>query len=565
MPTITVSKIDLESLIGKKMSFDELQEKLPLVKGEIKDFEGDELKIELADTNRPDLWCAEGIARELRVESSEFRVERQKTKYQIFVDTELKDIRPYIGGFVAKNIKIDEPTLLGLIQTQEKLADGFGRHRKNISIGFYRASQITFPLFYKAVEQESYKFVPLDSDTPQNLKEILESHPKGIEYGSILKGFARFPIFVDENDKVLSFPPIINARDIGELKSGDTEILCEVTGTDLEGVLLILNILSYNLFDRGAKIIPIKVEYPYSTPLGKSIITPYDFNERLTIKKNEFEQLLGMKLNIDEIVRILKNMGYKLPEHQKTRTPEHQISVVEVISPSYRKDIMHPVDVIEDFAIGKGYNSFETEDISFFTIGKPAPVESTLNKVRDIMIGSGFEEIISNILTRKSDDPCSTWVPRSQKSEMIEIENYMTETYSVLRNTLIPSLLNIEAHSPKAGYPHKIFEIGEVVIKDEKTDLRSRTFYNLGVLLAHPEASFSEIHSFLEILSRYLNFTYIFEKGKSPSFIKGRDANIMINKKQKGIIGEIHPQVLENWGIRMPVAVFEIYDIASLH
>ncbi len=547
MPTITVSKKDLENLIGKELFIEELQDKLSLVKGEIKDFEGDEFKIELADTNRPDLWCAEGIARQLKSQISNLK--SQKTESQIFVDAELENIRPYIGGFVAKDIKIDESTLAGLIQTQEKLADGFGRHRKNISIGFYRASQITFPLFYKAVEQESYKFVPLDSNTPKNLKEILESHPKGVEYGSILKGFARFPMFVDKNNKVLSLPPIINARDIGELKIGDSEILCEVTGTDLEGVLLILNILSYNLFDRGAKIIPIKVEYPYQTPLGKSIITPYDFNEKFVVKKSEFEKLLGMKLNIDEIARILKNMGYKL----QVTSDE-----LEVDCPSYRKDIMHSVDVIEDFAIGKGYDTFGTESISFFTVGKPAPIESTLNKVRDIMIGSGFEEIMSNILTQKSE-------VRSQKSEIIEIENYMTETYSVLRNTLIPSLLNVEAHSPKATYPHRIFEIGEVVVKDEKADLRSRTFYNLGVLLAHPGASFSEIHSFLEILSKYLNFTYVFEKANSLSFIKGRVANITVNGKEKGIIGEIHPQVLENWGIRMPVSVFEICDIASLH
>ncbi len=66
MPTIEANYKDLQKLIGRKLSKKEMEEAMLFVKGEVDAWEGNELKIDVKDTNRPDLWSAEGIAREIR-------------------------------------------------------------------------------------------------------------------------------------------------------------------------------------------------------------------------------------------------------------------------------------------------------------------------------------------------------------------------------------------------------------------------------------------------------------------------------------------------------------------
>ncbi|MDD2889281.1 MAG: phenylalanine--tRNA ligase subunit beta [bacterium] len=579
MAGITISKKDLESLLKKALSIAELETLLHSVKGELKETNGDELKIDLDDTNRPDLLCTEGIAREIKnektrrnadVDTEEHR--NLKINHQILVDEGIKDIRPYIGGFIAKGLSLTEGGLAQLIQTQEKLADNYGRNRKNISIGIYNAEEITFPVSYKAVAPEERKFVPLEFDREITLKEILELHPKGKEYAYILKGFSKYPLLEDSKGNVLSFPPIINSNSVGRVETGNSNLFCDITGTNLEQVLLVSNILAQNLKDRGAEIILVEVKYPYDTKLGKNVVLPYDFKEEIKINKTDFEKLLGLKLETAKIIEELDKSGYRttLSNEQFTIKP-----------PSYRRDIMHSVDVIEDFAIRYGYNNFEPEELNEFTVGKTTLIEPIIQKLRKLMIGAGFEEIVSNILTSKNQMLGNV----EPLESIIEIENPVSDTYSVLRNSIVPSLLSVESISSKSVYPHKIFEIGEVVVSDSTVNYGSRTIVNLTALISYPEASFSDLHSVLDILLYYsfpdskqsgnkkdvdgiitkgLGYSNNLQRTEHPSFIKGRAANILVNNKSMGIIGEVHPQVLEDWKIRNPVVVFELKDIEKI-
>ncbi|MCK4353372.1 phenylalanine--tRNA ligase subunit beta [candidate division WOR-3 bacterium] len=561
MPTITISKRDLESLLKRTLTLEKLENLLPLVKGEIKTIEDDELKIELADTNRPDLLCVEGIAREIVAEPFRVRDFLQTPVKEILVAPELKSIRPYIGGFIALGVSLDEIGLQALIQAQEKLADTYGHKRKNIAIGIYNAKKIEFPVFYKAVHPENISFVPLrgegrgeplEFNKSLNLQEIINLHPKGKEYGYILEKASKFPFLEDKKGTPLSFPPIINSKDTGEVKLGDTDIFCEVTGTTIDQVMLAVNIIACNLKDRGGEIYPCKVKYSYTTKFGKEIITPYDFKDSIQIKKQEFENLLGTKLKTREIKENLIKTGYRT---------KIKNNVIKVISPPYRKDIMHKVDVIEDFAIRRGYNSFKPEKLKEFTVGKTTKLQSVIHKTRSLMVGCGFEEIVSNVLTSSTNLFSKMGL---QKGNVVEVENALSESFSVLRNSIIPSLMQVEAVSSKAVYPHKIFEIGEIVIPDPAAELKTKTLINLSALISHPNSNFSELHSFLDSLSYYLGFQYKLKKISHPSFIKGRVGNIMVGAycntplQNIGVLGEIHPQILENWGIKNPVTVFEL-------
>lgn len=555
MPKIEVFKNDIESLLLKKLNPQQLEKVLESAKAELKELADNGIyKIELNDTNRPDLWTAAGLARQinlylqLKEYNYPFFENKINPKYELIVDNKLKNIRAFITGFGVKNINITETLLLELIQNQEKLCTNFGHARRDIAIGIYKLARIKFPVYYKAIKPTDIKFVPLEFEEKMDLNEILEKHPKGIEFGHIIKEYKYYPVIVDNSNEVLSFPPIINSRYIGEIEVGDNEIFIEMTGTNLKNLLLVANLLACDLYDRGGEIIPLKIKFPYETPYGKEIVVPYSFNNEIKIPLEQFNTIIGEIPDKIEIEANLHKMGYK------------QINVTEdklkCKVPDYRQDIMHPVDVIEDFVIGKGYDNFKPEMPSEFTVGSLSSIEIFSDKVRDIMIGMGFQEIISNILNSSNNIYIKMNNP---ENTAVEIANPMTESYNLLRNSIIPSLLEVESISAKAEYPHKIFEVGEILIKSTDENYGTRTLVNLGILSANPKANFSEMRSYIDSLFYYLSIDNYKIKETWLSFlIPGRAAEIIIDKASIGFLGEVHPEILLKWDINMPCVVAEI-------
>jgi phenylalanyl-tRNA synthetase beta chain len=311
-------------------------------------------------------------------------------------------------------------------------------------------------------------------------------------------------------------------------------------------VILAINIMAANLFDRGAKIEPVQVKYPFATELGKTTITPFDFSEPVTISHADIEKALGEVWKDKDIKTYLSSYGYDIKIKNKK---------IAAAPPFFRDDLMHPMDVIEDLAISRGYDTFKPIMPHHFTVGSLSDIEFLSDRIREIFVGIGFQEIISNILTSKNE-----LLSKMNLSDerFVEISNVMSESYSVLRNSLVPSLLRVEAESSKAFYPHKVFEVGEAAVYDENDDMGSRTILNASALIAHPTANFSEMHSYLDMLFYYLNLEYSLEPFKHSSFIAGRAGRIIAKGEQIGEIGEIHPEVLEKWGINCPCACVEI-------
>jgi phenylalanyl-tRNA synthetase beta chain len=568
MPTISIFKQDLEALLSKlgeghrSITTEQLEEWLPLVKGELKgqSQETGELRIELQDSNRPDLWCCEGIARQIRVKQQgklgpyPFLKSRTRSRKQLTVVPGLESVRPYVAACAATGYRVTQDGLVQLIQTQEKLADIFGRKRRTVSIGLYRLSQVEFPVTYDLVKPDEAKFTPLGMDTVMTLGEILLVHPKGLEYGSILSGQGRLPLLRDAKRQVLSFPPIINSRDIGEVRVGDDALFVEVTGTDLAMVILTLNILAMNLADRGATIEPIEVVYPYKTEQGTKVMTPLDLAKARTLPISTIEQALGQPLGIQPIKQALEAYGYQVATGRDT---------VNVTLPPYRQDLMHAMDVVEDVAISRGYRDFQPIMPSQFTVGGLSQVETSSDRVRDLMVGMGFQEIISNILGSPQVFCEAMRLAGTDWGQLVEVDNVMSQNYSALRQWMLPSLLRVEAASSRAFYPHRLFEVGEVARPDITHELGSQTLTVLGALLVHATAHFSEIHSCVDTLFYYLSQTYQLEPLQHPSFLEGRAGRIVSQGKCVGLIGEIHPEVLERWQITVPAVAFEV-DVTQL-
>jgi phenylalanyl-tRNA synthetase beta chain len=547
-----------------------LARELESAKAEVKGFDPatGELKIELNDTNRPDLWSPPGLARHLRIARSGTAPvygffappagaggNGGDAGPEIHVDPALETIRPFVAGFLARGAPLSDAGLKSLIQSQEKLAEGYGRKRRAVAIGAYRAAEIRFPIAYRAADPARERYIPLGFDQPLLLSQILAEHPKGQEYGHLLRGSPRYPLLVDAGGDVLSMPPIVNSQGLGAVAVGDKDLFVEVTGPDLRALLLALNIAAVDLADRGARIEPVTVVYPYDTPFGRRVRTPLDFSAPLPIPRDLIPQLLGEALSDQEVSAGLERSGYR-----SISVPSR--GQITVTPPAYRDDILHPVDVIEDVAIARGFDTFEPILPEEFTVGRLSREQMLGRQLTELMLGAGYQEVISNILTARE-----LLVDRMGRTDseanLVEIENVMSANYAVLRDAIVPSLLAVEAVSSQALYPHRMFEVGEVSTLDPERILGTKTPFLLGALVAHPEATFSELHAVLDTLLYYLGLDYVLEPVAHPSCLPGRAGRILTSGQDAGWIGEIAPACLERWGIAVPASAFEL-DMAVL-
>ncbi len=573
MPKIEVNERLFFSLVGETYNYDELESRLTCGKAELDekpDMSANAaeriIKIELNDTNRPDLWSTAGIARQLRLHKGGAKRDykrffsragkaRDAQNRVVTVDPALKDIRPFMAAFVISGKPIDEPMLLDIIQTQEKLCWNYGRKRRSISMGVYRSASIAWPISYKAVDPDKTSFVPLACDAPMTCRQIITEHPKGKEYGWILKDKAKFPLLVDAKNEVLSMAPIINSATLGAVQVGDSDLLVEMTGTDMLTLTLATSIVACDFADAGYEILPVRVEHPYDTPLGKSVTTPFYFQESTEASLSAINKLLGAELSGGEIRDALERMGCEVEISGET---------VSVWPPEYRNDFLHEVDIIEDVMMGKGMAFFKPERPRDFTIGRLSPLTLFSRKTKSLLIGLGYQEMIFNYLGSGKD-----YIERmnlaghAEGEKVIEISNPMTENYQFVRASILPSLLAAEAPSGNAVYPHRIFEIGKVAYRDEQENTGTKTRQHVGFLTAANDANFNEAASQVASILYYLDHEYSVTESDDPRFIHGRQASIVVKGKKIGIFGELHPGVLENWTITTPCVAGEI-DLEEL-
>ena len=569
MPKIEVNEKLFFNLLGKKYDYDMLEDRLTCGKAELDEKPDTSLpedqrviKIELNDTNRPDLWSTAGVARQLRVHSggkasdySSFMSSKDNVidcgNRLVTVDPQLKDIRPYMIAFVISGKPIDEPMLLDIIQTQEKLCWNFGRKRRTVSMGVYRSSMIQWPVHYKAVDPDNTSFVPLQFEQPMTCRQILTDHPKGKDYGWILKDAPLFPLLTDDKGEIMSMAPIINSATLGAVQVGDSDLLVEMTGSDMTSLLLSANIVACDFADAGYTILPCKVQHPYDTGFGKDIVAPFYFQEPATASLSEINRLLGSQLTPEQATAALEKMG-------NTVTVAGDKVTVQI--PPYRNDFLHEVDIIEDVMMGMELSSFPPEKPRDFTIGRLSPVTLFSRKAKSLMVGLGYQEMIFNYLGSKKD-----YIQKMniEGEKVIEISNPMSENYQFVRPSIIPSLLGAETGSGNAVYPHKIFEIGKIAFLCDEEVTGTRTRQSIGFLTAAGDANFNTAASEVATLLHFLDHQYTVTEANDPRFIPGRQANIMVQDKVVGIFGEVHPAVLENWAITVPCVAGEL-DIEEL-
>jgi phenylalanyl-tRNA synthetase beta chain len=547
MPTIDISLKDLSKLVGEDISLETLDKDAILwVKGEIDGFDDvDIVKIDCKETNRPDLWSTEGMARQIKPLFKERRgipeIKVEESDIYLHVDRSVDEIRPYIAAAVVENIEITQDILKQLIQLQEKVCMTFGRKRKVVAMGLYDFNKIQSPITYKAVKPTEIKFRPLDSSKEMTPKEILKEHPKGIQYKNILKDAQKYPILIDSNNVVLSMPPIINSEASGKVTENTKNLFVEVTGTKAEEVKVALRVIIAALHDRGGTIKSVKIDYG-----EEKVITPNFAPRKMKIPFEQIEQITGLQLTLKELKELLEKFSYNVKKSK---------NALEVEYPAYRQDILHPIDVIEDILIAYGFNTIEPIVPVIATVGDLDPLEVFCESVRESIVGFGAQELLNFTLTSKE---VLFKKMNTEEKEIVEIANPVSQRWTTFRNRVLPSLMLFFEKNTSEEYPQQIYELGEVVSIDENAETRCNTKKHLAWALASKETSFTKSKQMFDHLLKGLGLEYTIEEDNHTSFIEGRCGKVIIKGIEVACLGEIHPKVIENFGLNFPICCFEI-------
>ncbi len=533
MATIKIPKKEIEKY-AKITS--ELLEKMNLMGIPIEAMHEDEIEFEVMP-NRPDTLSVQGYLRAFKSYIGKepglkkYKISAPEKNYKIKIDSSVKNIRPFTVCSIIKNLSFNNEKIKEIIDLQEKLHHTLGRKRKKIAIGIYPLEKINLPIRYIALHPDKIKFIPLETSKEMTGRQILQKHPAGKEYAHLLNGFEKYPVFIDSKNNILSMPPIINSNETGKITESTKEIFIECSGFDLSILKKTLNIIVTTFADMGGKIYQMELDYT------KKIITPDLEPETMPLSIKNTNSLLGLNLNETDISSLLEKMGYS-----------YKSGNVQI--PAWRTDILHEVDIIEDIAIAYGYDSLEPEIPNISTAGEESKESKIKSKLSEILIGLGLIEISSYHLIKQEE-------VQKNMEKAIELEDSKTD-YKFLRPNLLIPVLRILSENKDNEYPQKIFEIGTVFSPDLENQAETSILEKENLIIALTPSNFTEIKQVLDYLAKILNLSYTFKETIKKELIEGRTAQIIVNDKPIGYIGELHPKTLKERNIKMPVSVLEI-------
>ena len=545
LPTITLDKERFSSYVGRELSVEDMAKWLPWIGTDTEEVGQDYVKIEY-NPNRVDFCSYAGVARAYQ------GLMGWKTNFPQFVvtpgnitltvDKSVNKVRPFVVSAIVRGLNIDHDSIRELMEMQEALHWMIGRDRKKASIGVHNLDAVKPPFHYITCAPEEIKFIPLDKNEEMTPKEILEKHEKGVAYKSEVDFASRYPLIVDSNGAVLSFPPIINGE-LTRVVEDTQNLFIDVTGTELNAIQRSLNVLVTALADMGATIESVKVKYPDS-----QLITPDLSPQRMELRVGYSNERLGANFSDEQTIEALN--------HSRLGARISKNGLLEVIIPSYRTDILHEIDLVEEVAIGYGVYNLEPTKPTSVTTGKSHEVSILTSYVRRIMVGLGFTEALNFVLTNEFDHYNKM---RRKPTGLVKLANPVSTDYSIIRTELLPSLLKNLAVSKHHVYPQNMFEVSDVITLNEDSETYTERRIHLAAVSSHPSANFTEIKSILESLLRNLDWNdWTIEEKFNESFIQGRSAKISIKNCELGIVGEIHPEVLNNFELENPTGAFEL-------
>ena len=537
MPVVELSYTRLQKLIGK-VSKKQISDSLPFLGLDIESENKDLIRIEYSP-NRPDYSTDFGIALGLQgllgIKTGAIKLNVKKSKkYKISVKSEVSKIRPFVTGIVATNGKIDDKTIKQFMTMQEDLHFGIGRKRKKSSIGIHDLDTISFPLVYTTTNRD-YKFIPLNSKKELSISEILKNTDVGKDYGSILGNSPKVPLILDANQQTVSFPPIINAV-VTTVTTKTKNLFVEVTGINKVDAEDMLSVVATILQSAGFTLESVQIS-------GAKNSSPKFEQKKISVNSSLINQTLGLDLNTSKIVSSLKKSRIDASTKGKN---------IICIIPAYRFDIFGSMDLVEEVALGYGIQNLEPTLSPSQTLGQKHPISINLQSISSIMTGLGYMEALNSSLTSKRILYDNT---KRDSSKILSVLDSKSLEHTILRDSLLPGLIDTLAKNIHESYPQKLFEVGTIFNKTSSVTEET----HLCATSSHKDANFSEMKSVLQsVIQLIFGKTCETKTTTHPTFEKGHVANITVDEKIIGIIGEISKSTKDNFKLRESIVSFEI-------
>lgn len=542
MPTVTLNRKVLDQLVGKKLPTDQLKDRIAMLGTALEHIDDNEVIVEVFP-NRPDMLSEQGFARALRsflgIKTGLTQYKIKKSGHKVLVDSSVT-MRPYTACALVKNLTFTDERIREVMQIQEKLATTHGRNRKKSAYGIYPADKIHFPITYVAKDPSKISFQPLGFEHTIVASMVPEHHPQGRAYAHLTKDWKKYPFFIDAENNVLCMLPFTNSHDTGKVDMKTKEVFIECTGTDLNNVMIALNILVTMFADMGGEIYSIDVAYP-----NKTIITPNLSPNPMSINTKDVNRLLGITLTSTQAKNYLYRMGYGWKSDK-------------ALVPAYRADVLHPYDLVEDIGIAYGFENFTPEIPHVATIAEEAPLARFISKLRELLIGCQFQEICSYHLLSHDE---ATHMMNSQ-APVIHLANALVD-YNCLRNSILPSLLKVLRENQHNEYPQYVFECGTTFHTEPGAENGVHEQPTLGIAMISEKADLTTIRQIIDLVLNAFALNGKSEETAHPSYIEGRTAQLTVGKHKIAVFGELHPAVLEKWNMGMPIAAAEI-DVSAL-
>lgn len=231
-----------------------------------------------------------------------------------------------------------------------------------------------------------------------------------------------------------------------------------------------------------------------------------------------------------------------------------------IIAPSFRNDIEHIADISEEVARYFGYHNIPNRILSGVAVGKLTDSQKFIRQINETLLSCGCSEISTfSFISPKAYDKINLPADDKKRSSVI-IRNPLGEDTSIMRTTILPSMLDVLSHN----YNHKndsacLYEIGTVYEPTEKGKLPKES-QKAAIGIYSKDADFYSLKGIVEKLLEVLNVDeYDIEAvTDNPTFHPGRTARLAINGRTLATFGEVHPKVAESYGIGTRVYVAEI-------
>ncbi|CEP64938.1 phenylalanine--tRNA ligase subunit beta LALA0_S15e00782g [Lachancea lanzarotensis] len=588
MPTISVPKQQFLDLLGKQYTneeFDELCFEFGVELDEdtteeaLKANEEPEFKIEVG-ANRYDLLCTEGIAQSLneflgRKETPNYRLSKATTK--LYIEPSTQQIRPYAAAAFLRGIKFTEESYQSFINLQDKLHSNLCRNRSLVAMGTHDASTIQGPFYYKALPPTDFKFVPLNQTKEFTGAELIDLYKQPEQKNNlgrfvhIIEDSPVFPVVLDSNNTVCSLPPLINSEH-SKISLNTSDVFIECTATDKTKVEIVINQI-VSMFSRYCAdpfvVEPVEVVSEHNQ---QSRVTPNFTPNVMEVSTAYINSCLGLDQPPQEICDNLKKMSLKA-------TPSKNAGYLEVSIPITRPDILHPCDIMEDAAIGYGYNKLpKGEKLSNANfVAAPLPI----NKISDIFRAASAQASWIEVLplTLCSHDENYKFLRvKDDGKQAVRLANPKTSEYQVVRTTLLPGILKTVRENRKHTLPIKVFEAGDIVLKNDQLERKAFNERHWGAIYVGKTSGFEIIQGLLGKIMQTFRTQWVADYGKAastrgywieeddslPTYFPGRGARVMFRPKEGGEIkkigtlGVLHPEVMKNFDLPYAASYVEL-------